>query len=83
MVGAGVLDGGNFLVQLVGSDRLGSDLVEGLDVDETADQAFFMELDHMGGDAAEGEGRFDPLLDHALADIFDRREGGAARSGLD
>ena len=83
VVRARILDGGNLLVELVMGDGFGRDLVEGLDVHESADEAFLVELHHVGGDAAEGEGGLDSLLQHALADVLDGREGCAAGTGLD
>ena len=68
---------------LVGGDRLGGNLVEGLDVDQAADQAFLVEFHHVGGDAAKGEGSLDAFLQHALAYVLDYRQGSSARTGLD
>ena len=68
---------------LVGGYRFGGNLVERLDVDEFPDEAFLMEFHHMRGDAAEGEGCLDALLDHTLTDILHSCKGSSASTCLD
>ena len=64
-------------------EGFGSDLVEGLHVDEALDEAFLVHLHHMRGDAAEGVACVYALLYHALTYVLDSCEGCSAGTGLD
>ena len=79
----GILHGRNLLVVRIVLDGLCSHLVEGLYVDELADESFLVQFHHVGGDAAEGEGGLDAAVDHLFTDVLDGSEGCAAGTCLD
>ena len=72
----------DLLMEVILLQGLGCVEVEGLDVQDLLDQAFFVHGRDLAGDAAQREPALDALVDHHLTQVSGRRQGRAAGTHL-